>query len=118
MKGTYEAAKTSITSCMGAKPGEKLLILTDEDQMDLARGICPGGKRPGRGNSHGQRTGKTFRRNAGSVPGSFGRSRRLHDDYQRVFYPYQGQGRRYGEGLPHRLHADDYRRNRQHDPER
>ena len=37
MKGTYEAAKTSITSCMGAKPGEKLLILTDEDQMDLAR---------------------------------------------------------------------------------
>ena len=37
MKGTYEAAKTSIASCMGAKSGEKLLILTDEDQMDLAR---------------------------------------------------------------------------------
>ena len=33
MKGTYEAAKTSIASCMGAKSGEKLLILTDEDQM-------------------------------------------------------------------------------------
>ena len=39
MKGTYEAAKTSITSCMGAKPGEKLLILTDEDQINLTTAV-------------------------------------------------------------------------------
>lgn len=43
MKGTYEAAKTSIQSCMGAKPGEKLLILTDEDQLDLARTFVKAG---------------------------------------------------------------------------
>jgi Leucyl aminopeptidase (aminopeptidase T) len=37
MDKTYEAAKASIVSCMGAKPGEKFLILTDLDQLDLAK---------------------------------------------------------------------------------
>lgn len=43
MSNTYEAAKTSIKSCMGAKPGEKLLILTDVDQMDLAKEFVKAG---------------------------------------------------------------------------
>lgn len=37
MNDTYEAAKTSIKACMGAREGEKLLILTDLDQLDLAK---------------------------------------------------------------------------------
>lgn len=36
MNQTYEAAKISIKSCMGAKPGEKFLILTDVEQLPLA----------------------------------------------------------------------------------
>lgn len=34
---TYEAAKKSIKSCMGLKKGEKFLILTDLEQMELAK---------------------------------------------------------------------------------
>lgn len=34
---TYEAAKKSIASCMGLKEGETLLILTDLQQMELAK---------------------------------------------------------------------------------
>ncbi|MGF6375788.1 leucyl aminopeptidase (aminopeptidase T) [Clostridiales Family XIII bacterium PM5-7] len=43
MNKTYEAAKTAIASCMGAKPGEKLLILTDVEQIDLAKEFVQAG---------------------------------------------------------------------------
>lgn len=43
MSNTYEAAKISIKSCMGAAPGEKLLILTDLDQLDLAKEFVKAG---------------------------------------------------------------------------
>lgn len=36
MGKTYEAAKISVSSCMGVKPGEKFLILTDTDKLPLA----------------------------------------------------------------------------------
>ena len=36
MNKTYEAAKASIKGCMGMKAGEKLLILTDTEQLALA----------------------------------------------------------------------------------
>lgn len=36
MNSIYESAKISINACMGAKPGEKLLILTDTEQLALA----------------------------------------------------------------------------------
>lgn len=36
MDKVYEAAKTSIKDCMGTKEGEKLLILTDAEQLNLA----------------------------------------------------------------------------------
>ena len=40
---TYEAAKISIASCMGVKAGEKFLILTDIEQLDLAREFVKAG---------------------------------------------------------------------------
>ncbi|MCI5687177.1 MAG: aminopeptidase [Emergencia sp.] len=40
---TYEAAKISIQSCMGVKPGERFLILTDIEQLDLAREFVKAG---------------------------------------------------------------------------
>lgn len=43
MKNLYESAKTSISSCMGAKPGEKLLILTDMEQLALAKEFVKAG---------------------------------------------------------------------------
>lgn len=43
MSRTYEAAKISIASCMGVKPGEKLLILTDTDQNELAKEFVKAG---------------------------------------------------------------------------
>lgn len=43
MSKTYEAAKISIESCMGVKPGEKFLILTDVEQIDLAKEFVKAG---------------------------------------------------------------------------
>lgn len=43
MNKTYEAAKVSIESCMGVKPGEKFLILTDVEQLDLAKEFVQAG---------------------------------------------------------------------------
>lgn len=43
MNKTYEAAKLSIESCMNIKPGERFLILTDIDQMDLAKEFVQAG---------------------------------------------------------------------------
>lgn len=43
MSQTYEAAKISITSCMGVKPGERFLILTDVEQLDLAKEFLKAG---------------------------------------------------------------------------
>lgn len=43
MNKTYEAAKISIESCMGVKPGEKFLILTDVEQLDLAKEFVKAG---------------------------------------------------------------------------
>ena len=40
---TYEAAKISIASCMGVKAGEKFLILTDIEQLDLAKEFVKAG---------------------------------------------------------------------------
>ena len=40
---TYEAAKISIQSCMGVKPGERFLILADIEQLDLAREFVKAG---------------------------------------------------------------------------
>lgn len=37
MNKVYQAAKKTIDSCMGVKPGERLLILTDVDQVELAQ---------------------------------------------------------------------------------
>ena len=43
MNQTYEAAKISIQSCMGVKPGEKFLILTDTEQLKLAKEFVKAG---------------------------------------------------------------------------
>lgn len=40
---TYEVAKISIASCMGVKAGEKFLILTDIEQLDLAKEFVKAG---------------------------------------------------------------------------
>ncbi len=40
---TYEAAKISIASCMGVKAGEKFLILTDIEQLELAKEFVKAG---------------------------------------------------------------------------
>ncbi len=44
MGRTYEAAKTSIASCMGVKSGEKFLILTDAPQLALAAEFMKAGE--------------------------------------------------------------------------
>lgn len=44
---TYEAAKISIQSCMGVKPGEKFLILTDEPLLELAEEFMKAGEELG-----------------------------------------------------------------------
>ncbi len=47
MMNTYEAAKISIQSCMGVKPGEKFLILTDEPLLELAKEFMKAGEELG-----------------------------------------------------------------------
>ena len=43
MGSVYESAKTSILSCMGVKPGEKFLILTDTEKLGLAEEFVKAG---------------------------------------------------------------------------
>ena len=47
MKKISDAAKTTISSCMGAKNGEKLLILSDLGQLELAKAFVQAGNEMG-----------------------------------------------------------------------